>query len=96
MLINAVSLQALIVPDKFQHILRVLNTNIDGRHKIMFGLTAIKVRAEFRTTVWDREVGRGGHIGVVCCEVYVAKMTVYGAVGVSGVTLHFCQCVGSW
>ena len=40
---DLVSLQALIVPDKFQHILRVLNTNIDGRHKIMFGLTAIKV-----------------------------------------------------
>lgn len=50
-LINAVSLQALIVPDKFQHILRVLNTNIDGKQKIMFGLTAIKVRAEFRATV---------------------------------------------
>ena len=42
-LFYVVSLQALIVPDKFQHILRVLNTNIDGRQKIMFGLTAIKV-----------------------------------------------------
>ena len=37
-------LQALIIPDKFQHILRVLNTNIDGKQKIMLGLTAIKVR----------------------------------------------------
>mmetsp|Transcript_12127 Transcript_12127/g.50339 ORF Transcript_12127/g.50339 Transcript_12127/m.50339 type:complete len:151 (+) Transcript_12127:306-758(+) len=27
---------------EFQHILRVMNTNIDGRHKIMFALTAIK------------------------------------------------------
>ena len=36
-------LQALIIPDKFQHILRVLNTNIDGKQKIMLGLTAIKV-----------------------------------------------------
>mmetsp|Transcript_12310 Transcript_12310/g.37546 ORF Transcript_12310/g.37546 Transcript_12310/m.37546 type:complete len:155 (+) Transcript_12310:108-572(+) len=27
---------------EFQHILRVLNTNIDGRHKIMFAMTAIK------------------------------------------------------
>jgi len=33
---------ALVIPEKFQHILRVLNTNIDGRQKIMFGLTAIK------------------------------------------------------
>ena len=42
-LLNVVCLQALIIPDKFQHILRVLNTNIDGKQKIMFGLTAIKV-----------------------------------------------------
>ena len=36
----------MIIPDKFQHILRVLNTNIDGHQKIMFGLTAIKVHIE--------------------------------------------------
>uniref|UniRef100_A0A131XLL9 Small ribosomal subunit protein uS13 n=1 Tax=Hyalomma excavatum TaxID=257692 RepID=A0A131XLL9_9ACAR len=33
---------SLVIPDKFQHILRVLNTNIDGRRKEMFALTAIK------------------------------------------------------
>eukprot|EP00824_Muranothrix_gubernata_P015986 TRINITY_DN33301_c0_g1_i1.p1 TRINITY_DN33301_c0_g1~~TRINITY_DN33301_c0_g1_i1.p1 ORF type:complete len:154 (-),score=43.99 TRINITY_DN33301_c0_g1_i1:88-549(-) len=33
---------ALVVDDKFQHILRVLNTNIDGKNKVMFALTAIK------------------------------------------------------
>merc|ERR1719334_818370 len=33
---------ALVLPEKFQHILRVLNTNIDGKQKIMFALTAIK------------------------------------------------------
>jgi len=33
---------SLIIPDKFQHILRVMNTNIDGRRKVMFALTAIK------------------------------------------------------
>eukprot|EP00168_Porphyra_purpurea_P017583 TRINITY_DN613_c0_g1_i1.p1 TRINITY_DN613_c0_g1~~TRINITY_DN613_c0_g1_i1.p1 ORF type:complete len:250 (+),score=49.53 TRINITY_DN613_c0_g1_i1:111-752(+) len=27
---------------EFQHILRILNTNIEGRHKTMFALTAIK------------------------------------------------------
>ena len=32
------------MPDGFQHILRVLNTNIDGKQKIMYGLTSIKVR----------------------------------------------------
>ncbi|OQV20336.1 40S ribosomal protein S18 [Hypsibius exemplaris] len=33
---------SLIVPDKFQHILRIMNTNIDGQRKIMYALTAIK------------------------------------------------------
>lgn len=28
--------------EEFQHILRVLNTNIDGRQKVMYALTAIK------------------------------------------------------
>lgn len=94
MLINAVSLQALIVPDKFQHILRVLNTNIDGRHKIMFGLTAIKVRAEFRATVWHKEMSRDGNIEVVCYEVYVAKMILLWCLLTN--KLLFCQCVGGW
>jgi hypothetical protein len=33
-----------VIPEKFQHILRVLNTNIDGRRKIAFAITAIKVK----------------------------------------------------
>merc|ERR1719295_1501523 len=32
----------LVIPDKFQHILRIMNTNIDGRRKSMFAITAIK------------------------------------------------------
>ena len=40
---HAVLFQSLVLPEKFQHILRVLNTNIDGRIKIMFAITAIKV-----------------------------------------------------
>lgn len=34
--------QSLILPEKFQHILRLMNTNIDGRRKVMFAMTAIK------------------------------------------------------
>ena len=30
------------MPEKFQHILRVMNTNIDGKIKIPFALTSIK------------------------------------------------------
>ena len=34
--------QALVANEEFQHILRVLNTNVDGKQKIMFALTSIK------------------------------------------------------
>ena len=33
---------SLVIPANFQHILRVLNTNIDGKRNIMFAMTAIK------------------------------------------------------
>ena len=33
---------SLVVPPNFQHILRVLNTNIDGKTSVMFALTSIK------------------------------------------------------
>ena len=32
----------MLATDDFQYIMRVLNTNIDGRQKVMFALTAIK------------------------------------------------------
>lgn len=30
------------MPDEFTHILRLLNTNVDGKEKIMYALTSIK------------------------------------------------------
>ena len=33
---------SLVVEAHFQHILRMLNTNIDGRQKIMYALTSIR------------------------------------------------------
>ncbi|CAG9463733.1 unnamed protein product [Pedinophyceae sp. YPF-701] len=33
---------SLIMNDNFQHILRVLNTNVDGRNNIMYALTSIR------------------------------------------------------
>ena len=33
---------SLVVPPNFQHILRVLNTNIEGKTNVMFALTSIK------------------------------------------------------
>ena len=41
--LSAPRAQALIFPqDQFQHILRILNTNVDGRHKVPFAITSIK------------------------------------------------------
>jgi hypothetical protein len=34
--------QSLVAGDDFQHILRVLNTNVDGKNKVMYALTAIR------------------------------------------------------
>lgn len=42
LIIARVLFKSLVIPEKFQHILRVLNTNIDGRRKIAFAITAIK------------------------------------------------------
>jgi len=35
-------IMSLVVPPNFQHILRVLNTNIEGKTNVMFALTSIK------------------------------------------------------
>ncbi|EPX70911.1 40S ribosomal protein S18 [Schizosaccharomyces octosporus yFS286] len=33
---------SLVPPDNFQHILRLLNTNVDGKQKVMYAMTQIK------------------------------------------------------
>ena len=45
---------SLIIPEKFQHIHRVMNTNIDGNRKVPFALTAIK--------------GVGRRFAFLCCR----------------------------
>ena len=39
--LSTMSSGSLVISPDFQHILRVLNTNIDGRRKVMFALTSI-------------------------------------------------------
>ncbi len=34
--------QSLVAGEEFQHILRVLNTNVDGKQKVMYAMTAIR------------------------------------------------------
>lgn len=33
---------SLVIPEKFQHILRIMSTNIDGKRKVPVAMTAIK------------------------------------------------------
>merc|ERR1739842_264950 len=33
---------SLLIPENFQHILRVMNTNLEGKRNTMFAITAIK------------------------------------------------------
>lgn len=35
-------MSSLVIPDKFQHILRIMSTNIDGKRKVPIAMTAIK------------------------------------------------------
>merc|ERR1712189_149633 len=39
---SSIAKMSVVVPEKFQHILRVMNTNIDGKTKIMYAITSIK------------------------------------------------------
>lgn len=41
-LVVPVSLQSLMAGEEFQHILRVLNTNVDGKEKVMYAMTSIR------------------------------------------------------
>ena len=36
------SAQSLVAGEEFQHILRVLNTNVDGKQKVMYAMTSIR------------------------------------------------------
>ncbi|KAF3816270.1 hypothetical protein GH733_014443, partial [Mirounga leonina] len=43
---------SLVIPEKFQHILQVLNTNIDGRQEIAFAITAIRNPRHYKIPDW--------------------------------------------
>lgn len=60
--------QSLVIPEKFQHILRVLNTNIDGRRKIAFAITAIKVKSHLCFMLHFLQVTR------MHCSMFVAQL----------------------
>lgn len=66
---------SLVQSDDFQHILRLLNTNVDGKNKIMYAMTAIKgMGRRFSNLVCKKaEVDlkkRAGRFGMRCVVHY--------------------------
>ena len=75
--------QSLVADESFQHILRVLNTNVDGKQKIMFALTSIK--------------GIGRRFANLVCKKAEVDMTKRCAAALQPAVgcLHFyCSCKG--
>lgn len=75
-------LQSLVSNEEFQHILRVLNTNVDGRQKIMFALTSIKgVGRRFANLVCKKaDVDMNKRLEVLvdsCTEFLHAKVQLF-------------------
>eukprot|EP00955_Chlamydomonas_euryale_P067494 359853-Chlamydomonas_euryale.AAC.4 len=62
---------SLMVGAEFQHILRLLNTNVDGKQKIMYALTSIKgigrrfanICCKKAEVDMNKRAGEGGGIG---------------------------------
>lgn len=79
--------QSLVANEEFQHILRVLNTNVDGKQKIMFAMTSIK--------------GIGRRFANICCKKADVDMNKrfgfwFGLVGSHFLFVCFCcwnKCV---
>jgi len=44
-------LQSLVIPEKFQHILRIMNTNIDGKRKVGIAYWVIKLAVNVAAAV---------------------------------------------
>lgn len=69
---------SLIVGDDFQHILRVLNTNVDGRTKVMFALTQIRgIGRRFSNVVCKKaEIDMGKRAGELSAAELESLMVI--------------------
>jgi len=69
---------SLIAGDDFQHILRVLNTNVDGKNKVMYALTSIRgIGRRFANLACKKaEVDMRKRAGELSAEELEALMTV--------------------
>lgn len=73
--VDFVHVQSLVANEDFQHILRVLNTNVDGKQKIMFALTSIKgIGRRFANIVCkkaDVDMNKRSATSVLCFNDFV-------------------------
>ncbi|KAL5727466.1 ribosomal 40S subunit protein S18B [Ranunculus cassubicifolius] len=69
---------SLVANEEFQHILRVLNTNVDGKQKIMFALTSIKgIGRRFTNIVCKKaDVGMNKRAGELSAAELENLMTI--------------------
>ena len=69
---------SLIVGDDFQHILRVLNTNVDGRTKVMYALTQIRgIGSRFANVVCKKaEIDMGKRAGELSAAELESLMVI--------------------
>eukprot|EP00878_Enallax_costatus_P000247 GHUV01000312.1.p1 GENE.GHUV01000312.1~~GHUV01000312.1.p1 ORF type:complete len:154 (+),score=58.30 GHUV01000312.1:122-583(+) len=69
---------SLIAGDDFQHILRVLNTNVDGKQKVMYAMTAIRgIGRRFSNLVCKKaEVDMRKRAGELSAEELEQLMTI--------------------
>ena len=69
---------SLIIGDDFQHILRVLNTNVDGRTKVMYALTQIKgIGRRFSNVVCKKaEIDMGKRAGELSAAELESLMVI--------------------
>eukprot|EP00982_Pelagococcus_subviridis_P001935 14978-Pelagococcus_subviridis.AAC.4 len=69
---------SLIVGDDFQHILRVLNTNVDGRTKVMYALTQIRgIGRRFANVVCKKaEIDMGKRAGELSAAELESLMVI--------------------
>ena len=69
---------SLIVGDDFQHILRVLNTNVDGRTKVMYALTQFRgIGRRFANVVCKKaEIDMGKRAGELSAAELESLMVI--------------------
>ena len=69
---------SLIVGDDFQHILRVLNTNVDGRNKVMYAITSIRgIGRRFANVVCKKaEIDMGKRAGELSAAELESLMVI--------------------